>query len=132
MERRKISREGKYIFLQRRQNTEKEKEDYIWRRKLHFCEGEGKGGKYLEKETIFFEEEKKNVKNIWRRKIAYWQRQRSRRRGRRKRRRRSRRKIPGIGRYPVGPTKMPFGREVLLTLLILHTFSLLLYDFMDL
>ena len=61
MERRKISREGKYIFLQRRQNTEKEKEDYIWRRKLHFCEGEGKGGKYLEKETIFFEEEKKNV-----------------------------------------------------------------------
>ena len=86
----------------------------------------------MEKETIFFEEEKKNVKNIWRRKIAYWQRQRSRRRGRRRRRRRSRRKIPGIGRYPVGPTKMPFGREVLLTLLILHTFSLLLYDFMDL
>ena len=87
----------KIYFLRRRQNTEKEKEDYIWRRKLYFFaeerkNEEGKRGKYLEK------------------KIAYWRR---RRRNRRRRRRR-RRKIPGIGRYPMGPTKMPFEMEVLL------------------
>ena len=47
----------------------------------------------------------------------------------RRRRRRRRRKIPGIGRHLIGPTKMPFGMEILLTLL---TFILLLYDLMDL
>ena len=32
--RRKIFGEGKFIFLQRRRRTEKEKEEIIWRRKL--------------------------------------------------------------------------------------------------
>ena len=41
-ERRKISREGKYIFAEETKH------------------GEGKGGLYLEKEIIFFAEEKKN------------------------------------------------------------------------
>ena len=54
---RKISRKARDIFLRRRQNTEKEKEDYII-----FVEekknAKGKGGKYLEKETIYFAEEK--------------------------------------------------------------------------
>ena len=34
--------------------------------KEFFCEGEGKGGKYLKKENIFCEGEEKE-KNIWRR-----------------------------------------------------------------
>ena len=44
-----------------------EKEVYIWRRKKYFfakknVTGEGKGGKYLEKERVCFAEEKNNGK----------------------------------------------------------------------
>ena len=38
----------------RRRTTEKKKEGNIWRRKILFCGGEGKGGKYLEQENIFW------------------------------------------------------------------------------
>ena len=47
-----------------RRKAEKEKEDNIWRRMIFFCgeekNGEGKVGKYLAKEDIYFlgEEEK--------------------------------------------------------------------------
>ena len=68
--------------------TKKEKEDSVWRRKISFLggeeNGEGKVGKYLEKENILFVEEKKNGEgkgrkyltkeregNIWRRKISF-------------------------------------------------------------
>ena len=44
-----------------------EKEVYIWKRKIYFSakkkvNGEGKGGKCLEKENVFFAEEKNNGK----------------------------------------------------------------------
>ena len=74
--------EGKY-FWRRRRKTKKEKEENIWGRKIHVLQRIGKAVK--EKEE-----------NIWRRKIAYWAKRRSRRK----------RKIPGIGRYPMGRTSI--------------------------
>ena len=50
--RRKIFREGEYLFFWRKRKPEKEKEENIWRRKFFVEErkdGVGKGGKYLEK-----------------------------------------------------------------------------------
>ena len=51
----------------RRNKTEMEKEVYIWRRKIYFfakkkVNGEGKGGKYLEKENVFFAGKKNSGK----------------------------------------------------------------------
>ena len=42
--------EGNIFFCRK---TEKEKEEYIWRREIYFLQknGAGKGGKYLEKEN---------------------------------------------------------------------------------
>ena len=39
------------IFFVEYKKAEKEIEDSILRRKIFFCGGEGKGGKYLEKEN---------------------------------------------------------------------------------
>ena len=79
--------------------TKKEKEDSVWRRKISFLggeeNGEGKVGKYLEKENILFVEEKKNgegkgtkyltkerERNIWRRKISFlWRDENGQRKG---------------------------------------------------
>ena len=55
------------------------KENNWWRKTVSFCGREenleGKGGKYLDKEDIFFEEEKKTEKekekNTWSRKISF-------------------------------------------------------------
>ena len=62
---RKIFGERKYIFAEEKKN------------------GEGKGGKYLEKENIFFlrrriRTEKEKEKNIWRRKIHILRRRKMR------------------------------------------------------
>ena len=81
--------------------TKKEKEDSVWRRKISILggeeNGEGKVGKYLEKENILFVEEKKNGEgkgrkyltkeregNIWRRKISFLWREEKRTKKRRK------------------------------------------------
>ena len=59
----------------RRRTTEKKKEGNIWRRKILFCGGEGKGGKYLEQENIFWtrrlKTEKEKEGNVWRLKIFF-------------------------------------------------------------
>ena len=71
--------EGKY-FWRRRRKTKKEKEENIWGRKIHVLQRIGKAVK--EKEEIFGEGKLLG-----------------------KRGSRRKRKIQGIGRYPMGPTK---------------------------
>ena len=56
---------SKIFFLWKRRNTEKKKEENIWRRNISFFaeekeNGEGRGGKYLDMD--FFLEERKNCK----------------------------------------------------------------------
>ena len=43
----------KDFCVEKLKKGKREKEENIWRRKISFCKGEGKGGKYLEKENIF-------------------------------------------------------------------------------
>ena len=60
--------EGKYILFQKRRRTKKENEENIWRRKIIFCWGEGKGGKYFEKDIFLRtrrQTKKENEENIF-------------------------------------------------------------------
>ena len=52
---RKIFAEGKYILMEEKKNGEGKGGKYLERENIFFG-GEGKGGKYLEKENIFFEQ----------------------------------------------------------------------------
>ena len=45
--------------MQRRRKTENEKEDNFWRRKIFFWRGQGKGGQFLEKESIVLRRRRK-------------------------------------------------------------------------
>ena len=64
-------RDTLYVFDKRKKRTEKEKEENIWSTEER-TNGEGKGGRYLEKENIFWwrrrntEKEKEEIS--WRRK----------------------------------------------------------------
>ena len=68
--RREIFGDRKYFFA-----GEKEKEVNIWSWKIFFCGGEGKGGKYLEQENVFWTRrlntEKEKEGNVWRVKIFF-------------------------------------------------------------